>query len=73
MQFILCCMPLNIKDMKLKLGAIYHVKSVTPIWQFRLAELVMSTTKTIPECEWLINGVRYPFNCWETDGVIWRQ
>lgn len=66
-------MPLNFNKMKLKIGALYNVKSVTPIWHFRLAKLVMSTTKTIPEVEWLINGVRYPFDCWETDGVIWNQ
>jgi hypothetical protein len=50
--------------MKLKIGQKYCVRSVTPVWHFAFAKLVMSTSLTIPRAEWLINGYRYDFDFW---------
>lgn len=59
--------------MELKIGAYYNVETRINPKSRRLAKLVMSTSKIIPEYEWLINGSRYPFDFWETDGVIWNH
>lgn len=55
--------------MKLKIDYYYNVKSITPIWHFRLAKLVQRGNRVM----WFINGIIYDFDAWETDGVAWNK
>jgi len=62
-------MPLNFRDMNLKVGAYYNVETKINPKSRRLAKVVNSNGRLM----WLINGFKYDIDYWVTDGVIWNE